>query len=447
MNKVSAPVNDFVRNYKNSGTLRFHMPGHKGTEFHGCEALDITEIKGADYLYDASGIIGESEAQTAKAFGAGMTLYSTEGSSQCIKAMLGIIALETGIKHPKVLAPRNVHKAFIDACILLDLEVLWLYPNRPSTSVCCCDITPQQIETALAEHSDISCCYVTSPDYLGNIADIPRIAEICHSKSVPLLVDNAHGAYTAFLEENTHPIALGADMCCDSAHKTLPCYTGTAYLHISKNAPKEFSEKAKRVMSMFGSTSPSYLLLQSLDLCSHMLCTAKLPPMIKNAAVRTAVCKSMLEQQGWKLAGSEKLKITIFAAKCGYTGTDLADLLRHRHIEPEYCDLEFLVLMTGVTHTKEDFDCLVNALGEIPVLQPLELDLPTVTPCERKMTMRAAAFCKSQAVPVTQTVGRTCALTVTACQPSVPVIVSGEVIDASAVKLLQASGITTVNVI
>ncbi|MBQ2580171.1 MAG: arginine decarboxylase, partial [Ruminococcus sp.] len=112
---MATPINDFVKAYSKSGTVRFHMPGHKGTGFHGLEPLDITEINGADYLYDADGIIGQSEAQTAKAFGTAATFFCTEGSSLCIKTMLGLVKLSSKAQRPVILAPRNVHKAFIDA--------------------------------------------------------------------------------------------------------------------------------------------------------------------------------------------------------------------------------------------------------------------------------------------------------------------------------------------
>lgn len=443
---VSTPINDFVKAYSQSGIVRFHMPGHKGKVFHGLEGLDITEISGADYLYDANGIIGRSEAQTAQAFGSAKTLYSTEGSSQCIKTMLGIVKQNSRSERVTVLAPRNVHKAFIDACILLDLDIKWLYPQTPTTSVCCADISPEQFENALSQ-GGIDCCYVTSPDYLGNIADIKSIAQICKSAGVPLVVDNAHGAYTAFLRENTHPIALGADMCCDSAHKTLPCYTGAAYLHISKSAPKPFAKCAKSVMSMFGSTSPSYLILQSLDLCSEMLHSGEFAKALETSVSMVTKCRQSLIKQGWVLCGSEKMKITLHAAKCGYTGLQLADLLRAGGIEPEYSDTEYVVLMAGISNTQSDFDKLVKVLSEIPVKPPLELDLPYIRPARRAMPARQAALQPYRTVDVEKSLDKVCALTVTSCQPSVPVVVSGEVISEDIIKILKRYSILSVNVL
>lgn len=443
---MSAPINEFVRAYSQSGTVRFHMPGHKGRAFHGLEALDITEISGADYLYDARGIIGQSEAQTAQAFGSAATLYSTEGSSQCIKTMLGIVRQNCRSERMTVLAPRNVHKAFIDACILLDLDIKWLYPLQPTTSVCCADITPEQFEQALSQ-GGIDCCYVTSPDYLGNSADIGSIARICKAAGIPLLVDNAHGAYTAFLKQNVHPVALGADMCCDSAHKTLPCYTGGAYLHISKGAPEAFVKCAKSVMSMFGSTSPSYLILQSLDLCSEMLRSGEFSKALETTADMVESCKQSLLAHGWVLCGNEKMKMTVHASRCGYTGTQLADMLRAGGIEPEYSDTEYVVLMAGISNTQADFDTLTQTMGRIPVKAPLKTDLPIIKPTRRVLSARQAALQPSYTADLEKSLDKVCALTVASCQPSVPVVVSGEVISEDIIKILKRYSIFSLNVL
>ena len=232
---MKTPICNFVRNYSARNALRLHMPGHKGTGPLGFEDLDITEIDGADSLYEAAGIIRESEKNASSLYGCA-TFYSTEGSSQCIRAMLYLAMLraqEQG-KKPKIAAGRNAHKTFLSAAALLDLDVTWICPPE-QTSYLSCKPTAEQIGELLSFDKEITAVYLTSPDYLGNLADVRGIAEVCRRHGVLLLVDNAHGAYLAFLNESLHPIALGADMCCDSAHKTLPALTGGAYLHLSKN--------------------------------------------------------------------------------------------------------------------------------------------------------------------------------------------------------------------
>ena len=226
---METPIADFVRRYADSGMIRAHMPGHKGKPFLGCEALDITEIRGADSLYEADGMILYSESHAGELFGSGRTVYSTEGSSQCIRAMLYLV-LTCGNGSRTVVAARNVHRSFVYAAALLDFEIVWLWPEC-STSLCGCPVSAETLERALATlPAPPAAVYLTSPDYLGSVADISALAEVCRKYGTLLAVDNAHGAYLRFLEPSCHPLDLGADLCCDSAHKTLPVLTGGLWL-------------------------------------------------------------------------------------------------------------------------------------------------------------------------------------------------------------------------
>ena len=269
---MNTPICDFVRTYADSKQLRFHMPGHKGSGALGIEHIDITEIEGADVLYRAEGIIKESEQNASALFGTALTKYSTEGSSLSIRAMLYLAMLYAKSigREPRILAGRNAHHTFMTAAALLDLNVDWLYPEHWENLVSC-EITPEYLERVLCSQTKPAAVYITSPDYLGNVADIAELSAVCQKHEVLLLADNAHGAYLNFLPENRHPIALGADICCDSAHKTLPVLTGGGYLHISKHAPEMFRQNAEKALSLFASTSPSYLIMQSLDAANRYL--------------------------------------------------------------------------------------------------------------------------------------------------------------------------------
>ena len=179
---MDTPILDFLKGYQLEGMARLHMPGHKGRGPLGVEGLDLTEIKGADSLYEADGIIAQSEENAARLFGSRRTFYSTEGSSQCIRAMLAL-ALENrpAGTAPIVLAARNVHKAFLYAAALLDLEVAWLWPEGGSRSVCSCPITAAGLEKALTDMETLPMAvYITSPDYLGGTADIAALAAVVH---------------------------------------------------------------------------------------------------------------------------------------------------------------------------------------------------------------------------------------------------------------------------
>lgn len=230
------------------------MPGHKGRALIGAESLDITEIEGADVLYHAEGIIRESVNNASRLFGTARTFYSAEGSSLCIRAMVYLAKLYAKSRgaSPTIIAARNAHKTFITASALMDINVRWLYSL--DNSVLSCKIDFAGLEKMLATLRPAA-VYITSPDYIGNIADIAKIARLCHKYQSILMVDNAHGAYLKFLESSAHPIDLGADIVCDSAHKTLPALTGAAYLHISRTAPDFFADYAENALSVFASTS------------------------------------------------------------------------------------------------------------------------------------------------------------------------------------------------
>ncbi|MBO5559407.1 aminotransferase class I/II-fold pyridoxal phosphate-dependent enzyme [Ruminococcus sp.] len=446
---MSAPIYEFAKTYSQSGISRFHMPGHKGRHFHGMEALDLTEIRGADYLFEASGVIAESEAQTAKLFGAQKTLYSTEGSSLCIKTMLAI-ADRCRADHSKrmlVIAPRNVHKAFINACILLDIEVCWVYPALRSRSLCSSGVTADDIARAMEKCTrKADAVYITSPDYLGFIADIREISKVCKSEGVPLIVDDAHGAYLKFLENDTHPMTLGADLCCDSAHKTLSCYTGGAFLHISKDAPAGYAECAKLMMSLFASTSPSYLIMESLDLCSDYLLNGYRSDLAE-CVKRTALCKKRLNDMGWKTVGEEQCKLTVAAGECGISGDELGDKLRSYSIEPEYTDPDFVVLMTTPFNSEEDYTKLEHALSEIPVSGGRAAEFDEIPSAVVRMPIRQAALSPARTVPVDEAEGCICGMTITSCQPSVPIAVSGEEMTADIIKILKRYGVFSVSVL
>lgn len=440
---MKTPICDFVRSYAESKAVRLHMPGHKGKGALGFEGLDITEISGADSLYEASGIIAESEKNAASLFG-GSVFYSTEGCSQCIRAML-YLALLWGKgqgRRPLIAAARNAHKSFLSAAALLDLEIQWLYP-RKADSYLSCKLDADTLDRTLAEAEHLPVAvYLTSPDYLGNLQDIPAMARVCHRYGVLLLVDNAHGAYLKFLQPSRHPMDLGADMCCDSAHKTLPVLTGGAYLHVADTAPALFREQAKQAMLLFGSTSPSYLILQSLDAANAYLADGY-PQKLAETARQLTLLKQRLAAHGYCLRGEEPLKLTIAPKSYGYTGVRLSELLLERGIVCEFADPDFLVLMATPETTSRELQQLEQVLLSVPQKSPVEVKPPVFCGCQRKMSVREATLSPSETVPVAQAVGRVLAAASVSCPPAVPVVVCGEQIDETAADCFRYYGINT----
>ncbi len=415
------------------------MPGHKGKAVLGFEALDITEFDGADNLFSPSGIIKESEKNASEIFGA-HTFYSTGGSTLAIQAMLRLFTLyaKKENKPLNILAGRNAHKAFINAAALLGINVSWIFGENGTyySSV----ITPEEVERALSrEKEKPSCLYVTSPDYLGNMLDIKNISKVCKKHGVLLLVDNAHGAYLKFLNNSLHPIDLGADMCCDSAHKTLPVLTGGAYLHIGKNAPSYLSENAKSALSLFSTSSPSYLILQSLDAVNPLL--ESFGETLSDYVKETEKLKSSLSSFGYTLIGNEPLKITVAPKSLGYTGDGLSEILKARGIYSEFHDPDFLVLMASPFNGKNDLKLLSDALLNIKKLPPITTTPPAPSKLSPSLTLQKALFSESEKLPIELCVGRICAEAAVSCPPCVPIAVFGEVIDKNAAECFKYYGI------
>lgn len=443
---MNTPICDFVRDYAAGDPLRLHMPGHKGASLLGCEALDITEIPGADVLYHATGIIRESEENASALFGSAKTLYSAEGSSLCIRAML-FLALQyarmTG-RPEAILAGRNAHKVFITAAALLDLDVRWLMPEDTQTMLSC-EILPAALDAALTE---TPCCavYLTSPDYLGERADLAALAAVCKKHGALLLVDNAHGAYLKFLPESKHPMDLGADLCCDSAHKTLRALTGAAYLHVEKSCPAALRDRAEQAMQLFASTSPSYLILQSLDAVNPLL-AGPFPAALREAAARLDQLKARLGADGWTICGDEPMKLTIRPKARGYTGDALAARLAAQGIVAEFSDPDHIVCMFAPAQTEAACARLEQALGALPALPPIRSAPPALTAPERVCTPREALFAAQETVPVENALGRVLAVPTVSCPPAVPILVCGERIDGTAIAAMQYYGIETCVVI
>ena len=435
------PICDFVARYRDQGGVRLHMPGHKGQGRWDVEGLDITEIEGADSLYQAHGIIQESEKIASDLWGA-HTYYLTEGSSQAIRAMVHLAALyarQEG-KKPLVLAGRNAHKAFVSAVAMTDVEVDWLWGEDYLR----CPVTPDRLDERLRE-TDASAVYLTSPDYLGNTLDLAALAKVCHAHGTLLLVDNAHGAYLKWLSPSLHPIDLGADMCCDSAHKTLPALTGCAYLHLVYGVKDYLVAAVKDTLALYGSTSPSYLLLASLDALNGRI--AEIAQGVRETARKAAALKGSLACRGLELVGDEPCKLTLAPKSWGYTGEEVATYLMERGIYPEFADPDYLVLMPSGNTTPAEWDKLQEALLTLPRLEPKAERPPKMSRPMRHIGIRQAVLCPHERIRVGQAKGRVLASVTVGCPPAVPILVSGEVVDEQSIAAMRYYGIEQVDVV
>ncbi|MGN0818765.1 MAG: aminotransferase class I/II-fold pyridoxal phosphate-dependent enzyme [Christensenellaceae bacterium] len=430
---MKTPICDFLQKYADSRPIRAHMPGHKGVG--DCKKWDITEIDGADSLFDASGIIDESEKNASLIFGSNYTLYSTEGSSLCIRTMVFAVCqyAKRMQKKPLILAGRNAHYSFVSAVALTDADVEWFYGDGNLLS---CDVSAEALEDKLKSMAEKpTAVYVTSPDYLGNILPIKRIKEVCAKYGSLLIVDNAHGAYLNFLADNLHPITLGADMCCDSAHKTLFVLTGGAYLHVAKSFKAFEKTELKNMMKTFASTSPSYLILRSLDAFNAV--SGELKELFSECEKRIKTLKKRLIDRLFTLIGNEPFKITVKCKPLGYYGYEIAKILKEDNIYVEYCDADFVVLMLSPLNCLSDFSAIENALLRIAERKPIPETELKLSPPEKAMSIRQATFEKQELVPVGLSSGRIMANPCVSCPPAVAVLVSGEIIGRNQIEIMK----------
>ncbi len=482
---MNTPIADFVKDYAKKNKIRAHMPGHKGTAYLGIEALDITEVSGADALYLANGIINESEGAATYIFGSGLTVYSTEGSSQCIKSMLNIALCQwkrEGLKNrPYIIALRNCHSAFLSGAALLDLDVCWIYPKDSATSYFGRfdyeDITCQAEKYINEKGYEPIGLYATSPDYIGNVLDVGLLANLIHSYNKPLIIDNAHGAYLAFINCETkeknienktlretlvHPLEVGADMCCDSAHKTLPVLTGGAYLHLSKEYYNKIivsqmcavKHYIKSCMLPFGSTSPSYLILQSLDLCNRYIADGY-RGILNSYIDKIYELKNSLKTKGWNILDSDPLKLVI---NC-IDGIALSKELSGLNIECEYADQDYLVMMltpeSGLESLKkieEKLDVIsyhkyVSQKDGLSQENNVSQTVSVKHQNEEIISIREALFAPKEIVPVNKSLGRICGAFNLSCPPALLIAAPGERIKENHIAMMKKYNIETIDVI
>ena len=427
-----------------------HMPGHKRRV---CPApglphdWDLTEIDGADDLHGAAGILAQAMERTARLWGAARTFYLVNGAT--VGLLAGIRALAPA--GSTVIAARNCHKSVFHAIELGDLRVRWVMPKPDADFGIHGSIAPQDVAAALDACPQAACVILTSPTYEGVLSDIASIAGLCHARGVPLLVDEAHGAHYLPLAEacgwQGGAVAAGADLVVQSAHKTLPSLTQTAWMHL--NGPLADPAAVERELDVFETSSPSYPLLASLDGCTAWL--AERGP-AAFAAWRARLDRFYAAARGWR--NIPLLGISPDRAACfGYDDGKLllrigqagAAALRDAGFEPEMVCGPNVLAMTSPCDGEEALDRLAEVLDRwdaaASCLPAAAAILPPPGPAE--LPIGPALLRPRQIVPLAQAVGRTAAEYVWAYPPGVPLLAPGEQVTpafAEAAANLQAMG-------
>jgi len=362
-------MSDVIRHLQQlneSDEYPLHMPGHKRNYSAGILAdaygIDITEIAGYDNLYEAEGMLKHAMERAARVYGAEETFFLVNGST------VGILSAITGVakRGERILVARNCHKAVFHAIELRELQAVYLHPEYISEWDMSGVINVAEVATKLEQFADIKAVVITSPTYEGIVSDVEAIAKLAHEKSIPLIVDEAHGAHLPF--DKRFPksaIACGADVVIQSMHKTLPSFTQTALIHMNKGYAD--IARIKEYIGYYQTSSPSYLFMAGMDYCiqeieekgSHLWDSffEMREEFLKKMARLTCIrifndndpCKLVISVKGTNLSGNELQNI----------------LLEKYHIQIEMAAESYVLGIVTVCDTKEGFERLADALLEI----------------------------------------------------------------------------------
>lgn len=415
------------------GAYPFHMPGHKrqGEWLEGLYEADITEISGADDLHAPIGIIADAQKRAAELFGTRETVFLTGGST------CGILSAISAVcdRGSKIIIARNCHKSVYNACQINDLKVNYIYPQPEYRLGCFGTVAPYQVADAM-DQSRARVVVITSPTYEGIVSDIKGIAREVHNRDGILIVDSAHGAHLGFNEYFPKSARhQGADIVIESAHKTLPCLTGAALLHINSGLSLDIQEK----LGIFETSSPPYPIICSIDRAVSKISTQDLfTPYVKRLNAFYTATRKLRNLSVIKTDDPSKLIISVKNADIN--GFELKKLLREKYsIELEMAMPQYALGMTSLADTDEGFARLYTALYKID---------KTLSPCKklRPLFPPPAEAARSLYIPNNGTyqllnykdcVGRISAEFIYAYPPGSPIIAPGEVFSREIIEYID----------
>ncbi len=415
---------------KELGTYPFHMPGHKRNKKFGITGseIDITEIDGFDNLHCPKGVIADIEKDLEKIYKSKKSLISVNGSSMGI--MSAIFAVCN--RGDKIIVARNCHKSVFNACMLLELKIIYIEPDYDSTNGYYMRLSQETADKAVKENPDAKAMIITSPTYEGFISEIE-----C---DIPLIIDAAHGAHLGLGYFPKYP---SGDIVISSLHKTLLSLTQTAVINIYNDA---LTSRVKIYNDIFQTTSPSYVLMNSISICADYV--------LKN---RRDFCVFYENLCDLRLADTENLrimytddisKIIVSTAGTDISGNDLAEILRDKYkIEVEAYYKTYVLLMTSVADEKERLEYLKKALEEIDegLICKYE-ELIKKPPCPKKI-MQIKIDDEGEETEIDESIGKVSNEFVYAYPPDIPIIIPNEIISTEAIRYIKDSAKNGVNII
>ena len=438
---------DRLLQYQSSEMYPFHMPGHKRRkdDFANPFLIDITEIEGFDNLHHAEGILKDAQDRAAALYHSEETYFLVNGSTCGILAAVSACMTRGG----KILMARNCHKAAYHAAYLRGLDIEYLYPEKEDIFGINGGIHEDIVEKALEEFQDIQAVMITSPTYDGVVSNVEKIAQIVHGKGIPLIVDEAHGAHFGFHEYfPKSSVEMGADLVIHSLHKTLPSLTQTALLHVNGNRVDR--ECLRRFLDIYQTSSPSYVFMAGMDSCVCLL-EKRGGELFESLRRNLEVFYKQTESLGCIYLANHGLmgksgihdfdrsKLVISARNAGFTGNQLANLLRNRyHLELEMAGGSYGLALTSISDTEEGFLRLSEALKEIDACleNKIEKNTEKSTLTIEDIVIKNEVWCRihealespGESVLLEKAEGKICREFVYLYPPGIPMLVPGEII-------------------
>lgn len=427
---MPTPLYDVLVKYAAQAPARFHMPGHKGTplpapELAGLASIDVTEIPGTGNLYEAGEPFDAAQKLWAEVFGFDCCQFLTGGSTMGIHTGLALFCRPGD----KVLVDRGCHRAVYNALALLDLEPVflerpWLADHNLAGPFC-----PGDVEKMLEANPDIKTVCITSPTYSGLLSDIWGISRVIHARGGKLFVDGAHGAHLPFLGVDAF---AGADGVVVSAHKTLPAMGQSALLFTNGVDP----DQVRRTASVYGSSSPSYPMMASLDLARQWLLDH--PGAYRRTADRVGELRNRFPSLGADLP-LDPCRLTLKVQD----GPTFARALEKRGIYPEMEDGGHVVSICTASDSEENFRRLEEGLEELRDRMGNCAPLPAPPLPERVLSPRQALFSPNEGRILADCEGKVSAVQIAPYPPGVPVVAPGERIGKKELSYLRQIGYNT----
>ena len=459
LDQNETPLYDALMEYVNRETIPFHVPGHKkgvgvDEEFKNFIGenpfkIDVTVFKLVDSLHHPTGPIKLAQELAADAYGSDAAFFSIHGTSGAIQAMIMSVVKDGD----KIIIPRNVHKSITGGIILSGAVPVYMQPELDKNVGIAHGVSPETVENTLKEHPDAKAVLIINPTYYGVATDIKKIADIVHSYDIPLIVDEAHGPHLSFNEKlPMSAMEAGADICAQSTHKIIGALTQCSLLQV--NSTRIDINRVQQILSLLQTTSPSYILMASLDCARRQIALNGKSLLDKTIELSNYARNEINKIPGFYCFGEEVLgvpgafafdptKITITCRDLGITGYDLDMILANTyHIQMELSDLYSVLAVGSFGDTNESIDALISALKQISFeyygkgdRKSDFINIPSIP--EQVLKPREAFSSVKTSVEIKNSVGLKSGEFLMAYPPGIPILCPGEIITQEIVDYVQ----------